>query len=162
MHDLYRNNISRNWKSGVRSEISRGRNLLKYEFCNKSFRKNEPLTSWTLFSPLIKTLGERASNFENTYVEKSVQLVKGSSFRNDLLQNPYFKKYQEEHQEELADLREKRRIAERKRRKEELDRRELERERERLVRKSFYVPYAHHYDPRLVYFLPHFSLRFLL
>ena len=90
MHDLYRNNISRNWKSGVRSEISRGRNLLKYEFCNKSFRKNEPLTSWTLFSPLIKTLGERASNFENTYVEKSVQLVKGSSFRNDLLQNPYF------------------------------------------------------------------------
>ena len=27
----------------------------------------------------------------NTYVEKSVQLVRGSSFRNDLLQNPYFK-----------------------------------------------------------------------
>ena len=26
----------------------------------------------------------------NTYVEKSVQLVRGSSFRNDLLQNPYF------------------------------------------------------------------------
>ena len=27
----------------------------------------------------------------NTYVEKSVQLVRCSSFRNDLLQNPYFK-----------------------------------------------------------------------
>ena len=30
----------------------------------------------------------------NRYVKKSVQLVKGSSFRNDLLQNPYFKKSQ--------------------------------------------------------------------
>ena len=38
---------------------------LKYGFCNKSFRKDEPMTSWTLFStylssklcsPLIKTL----------------------------------------------------------------------------------------------------------
>ena len=27
---------------------------------------------------------------DDKYVEKSVQLVKGSSFRNDLLQNPYF------------------------------------------------------------------------
>ena len=31
------------------------------------------------------------SNFDDKYVEKSVQLVIGSSFRNDLLQNPYFK-----------------------------------------------------------------------
>ena len=31
------------------------------------------------------------SNFDVKYVEKSVQLVRGSSsFRNDLLQNPYF------------------------------------------------------------------------
>ena len=30
------------------------------------------------------------SNFDDKYVEKSVQLVRGSSFRNDLLQNPYF------------------------------------------------------------------------
>jgi hypothetical protein len=30
-------------------------------------------------------------NFDDKYVEKSVQLLKGSSFRNDLLQNPYFK-----------------------------------------------------------------------
>jgi hypothetical protein len=33
------------------------------------------------------------SNFENKYDEKSVQLVRGSSFRNDLLQNPYFSNY---------------------------------------------------------------------
>ena len=30
------------------------------------------------------------SNFVDKYVEKSVQLARGSSFRNDLLQNPYF------------------------------------------------------------------------
>ena len=27
---------------------------------------------------------------------------------------------------------------------------------------STYVPYAHHYKPRLVYFLPHYSLLFIL
>jgi hypothetical protein len=59
-----------------------------------------------LDSPLIKTLEriifssnqnieEGESNFDNEYfdneyVEKSVQLVRGSSFRNDLLENPYF------------------------------------------------------------------------
>ena len=54
-----------------------------------------------LDSPLIKTLerirfssnqniGEGESNFDDKYVEKSVQLVRGSSFRNDLLQNLYF------------------------------------------------------------------------
>ena len=36
-------------------------------------------------------LGEGESNFDNEYVENSVELVRGSSFRNDLLQNPYFK-----------------------------------------------------------------------
>ena len=30
------------------------------------------------------------SNFDDKYVEKSVQLVRVSSFRNDLLQNLYF------------------------------------------------------------------------
>ena len=31
------------------------------------------------------------SNFDDKYVKRSVQLVvRGSSFRNDLLQNPYF------------------------------------------------------------------------
>ena len=30
------------------------------------------------------------SKFDDKYVEKRVQLVSGSSFRNDLLQNPYF------------------------------------------------------------------------
>ena len=36
-------------------------------------------------------IGEGESNFYDKYVEKSVQLVRGSSFQNDLLQNPYFK-----------------------------------------------------------------------
>ena len=76
-------------------------NALKYGFCDKSFQKDEPLTSWTLFStylsskldsPLIKTLErirfssyqnirEGESNFDDKYVEKRVQLVRGSSFR---------------------------------------------------------------------------------
>ena len=30
--------------------------LLKYGFCNKSFRKDEPLTSWTLFSTYLSSL----------------------------------------------------------------------------------------------------------
>ena len=30
------------------------------------------------------------SNFDDKYVEKSAPLVRSSSFRNDLLQNPYF------------------------------------------------------------------------
>ena len=66
--------------------------LLKYGFCNKSFRKYEPLTSWTLLStylsskldsPVIKILqrirfssnqniGEGESDFDDKYVEKSV------------------------------------------------------------------------------------------
>ena len=38
-----------------------------------------------------QNIGEGESNFDDKYVEKSVQLVRGSSFRNDLLQNPCFK-----------------------------------------------------------------------
>jgi hypothetical protein len=61
-----------------------------------------PYLSSTLDSPLIiKTLdrirfssnqniGEGESHFDDKNVEKSVQLVRGSSFQNDLLQNPYF------------------------------------------------------------------------
>ena len=30
--------------------------FLKYGFCNKSFRKDEPLTSWTLFSTYLSSL----------------------------------------------------------------------------------------------------------
>ena len=79
---------------------------LKYGFCNKSFRKDEPLTSWTLFSTFLSSKLDSPSpmfwleenlilsnvlirgefDFDDTYV----QLVRGSSFRNDLLQNPYF------------------------------------------------------------------------
>ena len=39
---------------------------------------------------LSNILIREESNFDDKYVEKSVQLVRGSSFRNDLLQNPYF------------------------------------------------------------------------
>ena len=38
-----------------------------------------------------QNIGEGESNFDDNYVEESVQLVRGSSFRNDLLQNPYFR-----------------------------------------------------------------------
>ena len=34
--------------------------------------------------------GEGKSNFDDKFVKKSVQLVRGSSLPNDLLQNPYF------------------------------------------------------------------------
>ena len=54
--------------------------LLKYGFCNKSFRKDEPLTSLTLFSTYLsskldstlcnQSIGEGESNFDDKYVEK--------------------------------------------------------------------------------------------
>ena len=108
--------IGRSYSKITKISITRSNGeLLKYGFCNKSFRKDEPLTGWTLFStylsskldsPLNKTLerirfssnqniGEGESNFNDKYVEKSVQLVRGSSFWNDLLQNPYFNRNQE-------------------------------------------------------------------
>ena len=43
-------------------------------------RKDEPLTSLLLHPP----------KSDEKYAQKSVQLVRGSSFRNDFLQNPYF------------------------------------------------------------------------
>ena len=52
---------------------SKKQNLLKYGFCNKSFRKDEPLTSWTLFSNIFvinirfssnQNIGEGESNFD--------------------------------------------------------------------------------------------------
>ena len=54
---------------------------LKYGFCNKSFRKDETLTSWTLWKHICP-------HFRAWLL--SVQLVGVSSFRNDLLQNPHF------------------------------------------------------------------------
>ena len=72
-----------------RSLILKSNWFLKYGFCNKSFRKDEPLTIWTLFftylfvikldSPLIKTLerirfssnqsiGEEEFNFDDKYI----------------------------------------------------------------------------------------------
>ena len=39
---------------------------------------------------LCNVLIRGESNLDDKYVEKSVQLVRGSSFQNDLLQNPYF------------------------------------------------------------------------
>ena len=39
---------------------------------------------------LSNVLFRGESSLDDKYVEKSVQPVRGSSFRNDLLQNPYF------------------------------------------------------------------------
>ena len=75
--------------------LSKLPNTVKYGFCNKSFRKDEPLTSWTLleeniilYNVLIR--GESSCCNFGWLDDKYVQLVRGSSFRNDLLQNPYF------------------------------------------------------------------------
>ena len=67
--------------------------VLKYGFCNKSFRKDEPLTSWTLFSTYVFSKLDALSPNVLIRGEKSVQLVRGSFFRNDLLQNSYFKRF---------------------------------------------------------------------
>jgi hypothetical protein len=67
--------------------------MLKYGICNKSFRKDEPLTSWTYLSSLLDLIAIVFSNHAQKWGQilcKSVQLVRGSSFRNDSLQNPYF------------------------------------------------------------------------
>ena len=73
------------------------------QLCSVEHKLNTSSTFFSskLDSPVIKTLerirfssnqnsGERKSNFDNKYVENSVQLVRGSSFQNELLQNPYF------------------------------------------------------------------------
>ena len=49
--------------------------VLKYGFCNKSFRKDEPLTIFVIkirFSS-NQNIGEGESNFDDEYVEESVQ-----------------------------------------------------------------------------------------
>ena len=73
--------------------------ILKYEICKKSFRKDEPLTSWTLFQHICPYfwvgLLLHPANQNQKWGQiclKSVQLVRGSSFRNGLLQNPYFRR----------------------------------------------------------------------
>ena len=53
-------------------------NCLKYGFFNKVISER-----WTLLQHHAQKWGQICC--------KSVQLVKGSSFRNDLLQNPYFR-----------------------------------------------------------------------
>ena len=63
----------------------------KYGFYKKSLQKDAPLTSWTLF---FITKGYQVPVVLQVSFcdEKSVQLVRGASFRSDFLQNPYFKK----------------------------------------------------------------------
>ena len=71
---------------------------LKYGFCKKSLRKDEPLTSWTLFWAFLSShlggfaVGATANppKSDDKYAQKSVQLVRGSSFQSDFLQNLYF------------------------------------------------------------------------
>ena len=53
-------------------------------------------TFWTYLSSLLDMIAIAPSNHAQKWGQicwKSVQLVRGSSFINDLLQNPYFKKY---------------------------------------------------------------------
>ena len=63
--------------------------VLKYGFCNKSFRKGETLTSWTLLQHICSHFWAWMLLY-SAIKPKSVQLVRVSSFQNDLLQNPYF------------------------------------------------------------------------
>ena len=53
------------------------------------------LTSGTLFSAYLSSLLVDATanppKSDDKYPQKSVQLVRGSSFQSDFLQNPYFK-----------------------------------------------------------------------
>ena len=66
------------------------------DFVTKSFRKDETLTSWTLIQHICPHFWAWLLNTLNHAQKwgqmccKSVQLVRGSSFRNVLLQNPYF------------------------------------------------------------------------
>ena len=77
---------------------------LKYGFCNKSLRKDETLTSWTQVEhffnifiikirfSLSNVLIKGESNFDVLIkCSTCVQLVRVSSFQNDLFQNPYFR-----------------------------------------------------------------------
>ena len=66
------------------------------DFVTKSFRKDETLTSRTLlqyicphFWASVIVFSNHAQKWGQIYC-KSVQPVRGSSFRNDMLQNPYF------------------------------------------------------------------------
>ena len=72
---------------------------LRYGFCKKSLRIDEPLNSCTLFwayfchrfwvGLLLHLL--HPPKIDDKYAQKKVQLVRGSSFRSDFLQNPHFK-----------------------------------------------------------------------
>ena len=70
---------------------------LKYGFCNKviseRWNSDELNTFTTYLSSLLGVIAEYNSNHAQKWGQiccKSVQLVRVSSFRNDLLQNPYF------------------------------------------------------------------------
>ena len=72
---------------------------LKYRFCNKVISErwnSDQLNTFTTYlSSLLGVIAEYNSNHAQKWGQiccKSVQLVRASSFRNDLLQNPYFNK----------------------------------------------------------------------
>ena len=69
--------------------------ILKYGFCSISERwTSDQLNTFTTYlSSLLGVIAEYNSNHAQKWGQiwcKSGQLVRGSSFRNDLLQNPYF------------------------------------------------------------------------
>ena len=68
--------------------------------CNKSFRKDEPPTSWIFLQHICPHFWGYNSNHAQKWGQiccKSVQLVRGSSFRTDLSQNSYFSCLQPTH-----------------------------------------------------------------
>ena len=76
-----------------RSLILKSNWFLKYGFCNKSFRKDEPLTIWTHFTHLfvIKIRFSSNQNIGEEYlfwwkkIQRNVQLIKGSFQKKVLL-----------------------------------------------------------------------------
>ena len=71
--------------------------LLKYGFCNKvtseRWNSDQLNTFTTYLYSLLGVIAEYNRNHDQKWGQicfKSVQLVRGWSFQNDLLQNPYF------------------------------------------------------------------------
>ena len=71
--------------------------ILKYGFCNKSFRKDEPLTSWTLLQHIcphfwawLLLYSEITPKSEDKYVVKVFNWSDVHLSEMTLLQSPYF------------------------------------------------------------------------
>ena len=77
--------------------IRHSKELLNYGFCNKSFRKDEPLTSWTLLQHIcshfwawLLLYSAITPKSEDKYVVKVFNWSEVHLSEMTLLQNPYF------------------------------------------------------------------------